>query len=158
MQVVLRKQPWMRLRNGLDLLKEKCGQPARKPAARQIKKAKKGELSQLRGLKNRKVDNGQGNVVIGHKHYLQYSRIKPDVGLFAEEGFLEKIFLRLAPVSLLFFIGLLYLLNEIAFAITAQPWFRYVFAKVRGDVIPVHLKTCINKKPRKTTTNNGNDE
>jgi hypothetical protein len=114
---------------------------------------KKGMLPQLRRLEDGKVNNRQSNTVIGNLYYLQYLRVKPDVWLLIKEGFLEKVFLRRPFLTFVLFFGLLYFFHEIAFAITMQPWFVAVFAKVRGDVISVELKTRVNKQTGKVGRN-----
>lgn len=88
-------------------------------------------------LENWEVSNRQGYTVIAYLHHVQYLRIKPDVGVSAKEGFLEKIFLRLEFIFFLFFPGLIYLFHKIALAVTVQPGFIPVYAKVRSDVTPV---------------------
>jgi hypothetical protein len=91
--------------------------------------------------------------VIGNLYYLQYLRVKPDVRLLNKEGFLEKVFLRRSLIAFLFFFGLLYLFHEIALAITMQPWFVAVFAKVCRDIAPVQLKARVNKQTGKVGRN-----
>jgi len=107
----------------------------------------------LRRLENRKVNIWQSNAVIGHQHYLQYLRIKPEHRFPVKKGFLEEIFLRLALIIFLFFFGLFYFFHEKTFAIAMQPWFVPVFAEVRGYIISVELKTRVNKQAGKVCRN-----
>ena len=119
---------------------------------------RKENSTQLRRLEDGKVNNRQSNTVIGNLYYLQYLRVKPDVWLLHKEGFLEKVFLRRPLLAFLFFFGLSYFFHEIAFAITMQPWFVPVFAKVCSDVVSVQLKTRVNKQPGKVGRNRRNNK
>ncbi|MDB5124996.1 MAG: hypothetical protein JWP94_3125 [Mucilaginibacter sp.] len=68
-------------------------------------------------------------------------------------GLLEKIFLGLAFFVFFLVFSLLYFFHEVAFAIAMHPRFVAIFAKFAGDIVPVQLKTRINKQARKVRSN-----
>jgi len=95
--------------------------------------------------------NGQITVV-RYKDYAQQYPVKFNPGGKRNKSLLEKIFLRLPFLALFPVFGLLYFFHEIAFAITVQPGLVAVNAKLAGNIVPVQLKTGVDKKPGKVGT------
>lgn len=75
-----------------------------------------------------------------------------------EIGFLYQVLLRFTFVRGLFFIGLLQLFHQVTMPVAMQPWTAAVLAKFGGNVIPVKLEACVDKKARKTTADNAKDK
>jgi len=75
-----------------------------------------------------------------------------------EEGFLYQVLLRFAFVRRLLFIGLLQLFHQVTVPVAMQPWPAAVLTQFGGNVAPVHVEACVNKKARKTTADNAKDK
>ena len=66
--------------------------------------------------------------------------------------------MRLAFSAVLFFFSLFYFFHQVTLTVAMQPGLIAVFAKFSGNIAPVHFETCIDKKARKTTADNSEDE
>ena len=108
--------------------------------------AKNGmDLCLLRGAEYRTRRYRANIATVRYIHNAQQCRMKFYFSRGGYKCFLEKIFLRLPLARPFFFLGLLYLFHEIAFAVAVHPGFVPVLAKLTCDIIAIQLKACVNE-------------
>src|ERR1700744_1670739 len=121
-------------------------------------KRKKRILPQLRRAENSIVTFGQVNAVIGNSDYLQQLRVKLHIGDIAAKRLLYQVLLCFALRCVLFFFSLFDFFHQVTLTVTVQPGPVTVLTKLHSNVVFVELVPRVNKKPRKTTADDSDDE
>jgi len=116
------------------------------------------ELPQLRRPEDSIVALGQLNAVIGNRDYPEQAGVELYVRSCFAKRFLYQVLLRFPLGIVLFVLSLFDLFCQVTLTVTVQPWPVTVLTKLCGNVVFVHFEPGVNKKSRKTTANDSNDE
>ena len=96
--------------------------------------------------------------MIGNSDDLQQLRVKFHIGNVIAPRLLNQVLLRFAFRCVLFFFSLFDFFHQVTLTVAVQPWPVTVLTKLRSNIVFIELVPRVNKKPRKTTADDRNDE